>query len=196
MSSSRYQFVTRWRVEGTPEEVYRLIDAPDDLVRWWPAVWLRVETLEPGDTEGIGKVVRYLSKGWLPYLLQWTGRAVEKEFPNRIVLRAFGDFEGEGRWSFKADGPNVDIEYLWTIEANKPLLRYLSFLLKPVFAANHNWAMARGEESLRLELARRRATNADELARVAAPPQPTFLSPRRRRRLGLPIPDEGPARTG
>lgn len=195
MSSSQYRFVTRWRVDGTPEEVFRIIDAPTEFVRWWPAVWLRVEVLDPGDEKGIGKVVRYWSKGWLPYLLQWTGRTVEKEFPSRIVLRATGDFEGEGHWSFKADGPHVDVEYLWTIEANKPLLRYLSFMFRPVFSANHLWAMARGEESLLLELARQRATSADERAQIAAPPQPTFLSPRRRR-LGLPVPEnDGPRRT-
>jgi hypothetical protein len=45
--------------------------------------------------------------------------------------------------------------------------------------------MARGEESLRLELARCRARSPEELARIASPPAPTFLSPRRRRRLGL-----------
>jgi hypothetical protein len=44
----------------------------------------------------------------------------------------------------------------WDIRADKPLLRYLSFLFKPIFSANHRWAMARGEESLRLELGRRR----------------------------------------
>ena len=44
---------------------------------------------------------------------------------------------------------------LGRIRAEKPLLRYLSFLLKPVFSANHRWAMARGEESLRAELGRR-----------------------------------------
>jgi hypothetical protein len=187
MSSSQYRFVTRWRVTGTPEEVYRLIDDPADFVRWWPAVWLRVEVLNPGDSDGIGKVVRYLSKGWLPYLLQWTARTVEREFPQRLVLRASGDFEGEGRWSFRGDGPEVAIEYAWTIEANKPLLRYLSFLLRPLFALNHRWAMARGEESLRLELARRHAPNEAERGKVAAPPQPTFLGERRRRRLGLPV---------
>jgi hypothetical protein len=191
MPGTRYRFLTRWRFEGTPEEVYRIIDDPEGFVRWWPAVWLRVEVLEPGDRQGIGKLVRVLSKGWLPYLLQWTARTIEKEFPNRMVLRASGEFEGEGRWSFRADGPNVAVEYQWTIEANKPLLRYLSFLLRPIFAANHGWAMARGEESLRLELARRRARSGEERAQVPPPPQPTFLGPRRRRRLGLPLPGEG-----
>jgi hypothetical protein len=184
--SSQYRFFTHWRFEATPEEVYRIIDDSAEFVRWWPAVWLKVEMLEPGDARGIGKVMRYTTKGWLPYILHWTGRAVAKEYPSRLVLHATGDFEGEGSWTFRADGPHVDVEYVWAIQANKPLLRYLSFLLRPIFAANHNWAMARGEESLRLELARRHAKSPAELASIPAPPQPTFLSQRRRRRLGLP----------
>jgi len=46
--------------------------------------------------------------------------------------------------------------------------------MKPIFSANHHWAMAKGEESLKLELARRHATSAEELARIPAPPQPTL----------------------
>jgi hypothetical protein len=185
MSTSHYRFVTHWRVESTPEEVYGIIEDVTEFPRWWPAVWLRVEVLEHGDADGIGKMVRLTSKGWLPYILQWTARTEAKEFPNWVLLRASGDFDGEGRWTFRADGPHVDVKYVWTIAAKKPLLRYLSFLLRPIFAANHRWAMARGEESLRLELARRRATSQEQRARIPAPPQPVFLSERRRRRFGL-----------
>ena len=35
----------------------------------------------------------------------------------------------------------VNIIYDWRIRANKPLLRYLSFIMKPIFSANHHWAM-------------------------------------------------------
>jgi len=37
-------------------------------------------------------------------------------------------------------------------------------------------AMAKGEESLKLELARLHAASRDELVRILAPPQPTFSS--------------------
>jgi hypothetical protein len=50
----------------------------------------------------------------------------------------------------------VNITFDWKLVAEKPLLRYLSFLFKPIFSANHRWAMARGEESLKRELARKR----------------------------------------
>jgi hypothetical protein len=49
--------------------------------------------------------------------------------------------------------------------------------MKPVFGANHRWAMARGEESIALELARRHAERAGDATIVAAlpsPPAPTF----------------------
>lgn len=61
-------------------------------------------------------------------------------------------------------------------EPDKPLLRTLSFAFKPVFRANHRWAMQRGEESLRLELARRRACSPDQLAGIPTPPQASRFS--------------------
>jgi hypothetical protein len=109
MSTGRYRFVTHWRVEGTPEEVYRVIEEVEAFPRWWPAVWLRAEVLDPGDADGVGNVVRFTSKGWLPYILQWTAQTVAKEFPSWVVLRASGDFDGEGRWTFRGDGPFVDV---------------------------------------------------------------------------------------
>lgn len=185
MSASKYQFVTNWQMEARAEEVYNIINNANDFVRWWPAVWLRIETLDPGDENGIGKLTQVLSKGWLPYLLHWQARTEEKIFAKKIALSATGDFEGHGVWTFRENGSYCDIEYVWEIVANKPLLRYASFLLKPLFSANHNWAMARGEESLRLELARRRATTEEELAKIPPPPPPR-LSRRQRRKLGLP----------
>lgn len=184
MPSHDYRFLTHWRVTGTLDEVFRIIDTPADYVRWWPAVWLRVETLDAGDAQGVGSVYRVTSKGWLPYLLCWTARTLAKEFPHRIEIEARGDFDGHGCWTFRPDGPDVLLEYRWEIAANKPLLRRLSFLLRPIFAANHNWAMARGEESLWLELARRHAPTDADRARLPRPPRPTFFGPRRQRRLG------------
>ncbi len=93
-----------------------------------------------------------------------------------VTLEATGDFSGQGTWHFKQDGPRVRIRYDWKIRADKPLLRTLSFAFKPVFRANHRWAMQRGEESLRLELARRRACSPDQLAGILAPPQASRFS--------------------
>lgn len=185
MLNHHYCFVTRWSVDGTREEVFRIIEDTPAYVRWWPAVWLRVEIIEPGDTNSVGRVTRVLSKGWLPYLLSWTAVTHEKVFPERIAIEAAGDFQGRGCWTFDVSGAQTNVQYVWEIEARKPLLRYGSWLLRPIFAANHRWAMDRGLESLRLELARRRATSEQERASIPDPPGPVFVSGRRRRRLGL-----------
>jgi len=155
MSANDYHFVTRWRVDGTVEEVSDVLNNAVDLTRWWPSVYLAVKELEPGGAGGVGRVVELQTKGRLPYTLHWFFRITESRGPHGFSLEAWGDFEGRGVWKFAQNGGAVDITYDWRIRAEKPLLRYLSFLLKPIFSANHRWAMARGEESLRAELARR-----------------------------------------
>ena len=66
--------------------------------------------------------------------------------------RANGDFNGRGEWTFVQEGRSSTSPTTGGISAEKPLLRNLSFLLKPLFEANHRWAMAQGETSLKLEL--------------------------------------------
>jgi len=70
-------------------------------------------------------------------------------------LAAEGDFVGTGEWTFTPDGDHVNVRYDWRIRADKPLLRYGTFVFRPFFSANHRWAMAQGEESLKRELERR-----------------------------------------
>jgi hypothetical protein len=157
MPSNTYLMQTRWRLAAPREEVYRILEDSPDFVRWWPAVWLKAEVLEPGDSDGIGKRVRFLTKGWLPYKLRWTALSTEKVSPERLRIEASGDFNGEGCWTLAESSGETTADYRWEIEAEKPLLKYLSFLFRPIFVANHNWAMRSGEESLKQELLRRHA---------------------------------------
>ncbi|HEV2912211.1 MAG TPA: hypothetical protein VGX92_02745 [Pyrinomonadaceae bacterium] len=174
MPVNEYHFVNRWCVEGTVAEVSEVIENARELPRWWPSVYLEVEEREPGGEGGVGKLISLRAKGWLPYTLRINFRTIESRSPHGFTLEASGDLEGVGVWSFEQDGPLVNITYDWRIHANKPLIRALSFLLKPIFASNHRWTMRRGEQSLKLELARRRARTPEEAARIASPPGPTF----------------------
>ncbi len=155
-----YHFITHWRLRGTVAEILEVLGNADDLPRWWPSVYLEVTTR--------GDLVELYTKGWLPYTLRWSFRVTERK-PDGFIIEALGDFVGRGEWTLMQDGDFADIVYDWRIRAEKPLLRLLSPLLKPIFAANHRWAMARGEESLRIELARRHGEA------VPAPPPPTFV---------------------
>lgn len=172
MSATDYHFVTDWRVEATCGEVADILREPLTLVDWWPSVYLAATELSPANADGVGRRVRLRTKGWLPYTLDWEFVVVESNYPHRFVLEASGDFVGRGVWTFVQDGPFVNVRYDWRIRADKPLLRAGSTLLAPLFALNHRWAMAQGESSLKLELARRRTTNAAQRASIPPPPGP------------------------
>ena len=167
-----YHFITRWRVEGTCGEVADVLGDPLAFPRWWPAVYLEVQPIEPPDARGLGRRVSVVSKGFLPYTIRWESQTTESRYPHGFTIGARGDLDGRGIWTFEQHGPFVDITYDWRLRAEKPLLRHLSFLLKPLFESNHRSAMAQGEDSLKLELLRRRATTDAARAAVPMPPAP------------------------
>jgi hypothetical protein len=167
-----YHFVTQWRVKGACGEVADVLGDPLSLAQWWPSVYSKVEEIEPPDSRGLGRRVRLVTQGWLPYTLCWEFVVTSSNYPHGFTIVAHGDFNGTGVWTFEQDGDHVDITYDWRIAAEKPLLRNLSLLLKPLFSANHRWAMSQGEISLKLELARRRTASNALRATIPPPPGP------------------------
>ena len=171
--SNEYHFTTRWRLKGTAEEVAVALRDAEELPRWWPSVYLDVRLIREGDERGIGRVVDLWTKGWLPYTLRWRFTTMRNDGAAGLALHADGDFVGEGVWTFSQNGPYVEAVYDWRIAAEKPLLKRLTWLLRPIFSANHRWAMRKGEESMRLELIRRRLPPG-QAHQIPAPPGPTF----------------------
>ncbi len=172
VSPNDYHFLTTWRVDGTTGEVADVLRDPLDLVRWWPAVYLGAEELDSPDLRGLGQRVRLHTRGWLPYTLWWEFVVTESRYPERFGFDVTGDFRGHGLWTLEQDGAHVNATFDWRIHAEKPLLRRLAPLLRPLLEANHRWAMAQGEQSLRLELLRRRAATPDARRSVPPPPGP------------------------
>jgi len=167
--SNEYHFITQWIVTATCQEVSEILEDAEALKKWWPSVYLDVRVLNEGGINGIGKIVDLYTKGWLPYTLRWKFEVTASHKPNGFTIRAFGDLEGTGTWSFKQEGAQCRIIYDWNIVGEKPLFKYFSFVLKPIFARNHRWAMKKGMESLMLELKRKRGE-----PDVPAPHPPTF----------------------
>ncbi|MFN8524285.1 MAG: polyketide cyclase [Chloroflexota bacterium] len=155
-TSNEYVFVDRWRVRGAVQEVSDIIGDAPGLVTWWGSVYESVEIVEPGDARGVGQVVRIVAHGRLPYTVRFSFRITESRAPHGFSLEAWGDFNGTGMWTFAQVGPWVDVRYDWRIKAEKPVLKWLSFALKPIFAWNHRWCMAQGQEGLRRLLESRR----------------------------------------
>ena len=175
MAGNDYHFVDRWRVEGDIKEVADILEDALSLPRWWGSVYFDVKQLEAGGEGGLGKLIRLHAGGWLPYTLRIDFRTVAANYPRGFSMEATGDLEGKGIWTFEQEGAFVNITYDWTIRANKPIVEKFSFLLKPIFRSNHNWTMNRGQESLKLELLRRRAKSEAELAKIPKGPRPSFV---------------------
>jgi hypothetical protein len=192
VAANDYHFITVWRIPATAEEITDVLGDAPGLARWWPSVYLQVRETAPGDERGVGKVVELWTKGFLPYTLRWRFTVTESHPPNGFSLEADGDFLGRGIWTLHQergadapDGPLTNVTYDWQVFAEKGILKTLSPILKPIFRSNHRWAMARGEESLTLELARRHATaDATISAAIPRPPGPTFPHNLRLRRRG------------
>ncbi len=156
MAANDYHFITRWRLPATIDEVADILADAEDLVRWWPSVYLKVTVVEEGEPSGLGRVVDLHTKGRLPYTLNWSMRVTDVNLPHGFAIEAWGDFVGRGIWTLTQDGDVADVVHDWKIRADKPLLRTFSPLLKPLFSWNHHWAMSQGEESILREIDRRR----------------------------------------
>ena len=154
VATNDFYFITKWRFKATCEEIFEILGNPLSLTEWWPEVYLKVDELQIGDEIGIGRVIALHTKGWLPYTLKWQFRVSHVSRPNGFSLVASGDFVGTGEWTFVQIGDEVEVTYDWHVRAEKPLLRRLSGLLKPIFSMNHEWAMKKGEIALKKELYR------------------------------------------
>jgi hypothetical protein len=169
MATNDYKFLSHWRVKGNIDDVAAVISDPMDLPRWWPSVYRSITA----ETQSDGTVVYSLvTKAWLPYTLYWRFKSIPADPPRRILIEAVDDLEGSGEWLLEQDGEYVNLTYDWRVEARKPLLRALSGVFRPLFVANHRWAMARGEESLKRELLLRQRGGDD----AGLPPVPPPIS--------------------
>jgi hypothetical protein len=155
--SNVYHFVTSWRVRASASEIWELVTNPEDLVRWFPATFLDAERAQPAADLRPGSHLRFHVKGWLPYTLRFEGRIHELDDLRKCSVDVWGDFEGRLDCEFEERGEHCTVRFDWNIRVQKPLVRWLSFPLKALFCSNHLWVMLRGWQSLRVEIADRRA---------------------------------------
>jgi hypothetical protein len=171
MALHDYHLVTRWVSSGTLDDIAALLRDTAGLARWFPAVVRDVDIVRPGDASGLGQVVALRVKGWMPHTLSFCFRVVDVRHPTGFTLEVWGDFEGRLVCQAVEEGSQVLIYFDWRVRVQKPFVRHFTWLLRPFFVSNHRWVVARGEESLDLELRRRRGSRAGE---IPPPPGPTF----------------------
>jgi len=164
MSDGRfpYEIVSHWRVAGALDDVYAVLSDAASMPGWWPEAYTRISEVTPGDRDGRGRVSEIVTRGFLPYDVNWRLTVVAVEPPTMIRVTASGDVSGEGEWRLRRDGAAVALAYTWRVRVEKRWMQRLEFLLKPFFTLNHTYVMRRGEVGLRRELARRAGHSDDD----------------------------------
>jgi hypothetical protein len=152
---TQYRFVDTWHVPAPVEEVYDIVGDTLRYPEWWGASFLQV-TGDDGPPRP-GRRASVVARGFLPYKIRWNGVVREADPPNGFTIDLSGDFDGWGRWILAPEGEGTRAELDWRPGVNKPLIRYLTPVLRPIFAKNHYWAMDRGQEGIRELIERRRA---------------------------------------
>jgi len=158
MTAAYYDFLSHWTFDGASiEEVADVLEDTASLPRWWPELFRRVTILKPGGVHGLGEVAQCECRARLPYTLRFTYTSTEVRYPHGSTIESTGDLMGRGVWTLRERPGGTDVDYSWRVDLEKPLLRLLTPVLRPLLAWNHEWSMRKGEEGLRRELERRRA---------------------------------------
>lgn len=178
MASNDYHFVETWKLNATVEELAVIFKDATSLTQWWSNCFLAVETYNAG-TESVGQQGRVHVRGFLPYTLQFEFTITAFNYPEQIQVAVQGDFEGRYIFMVEENDGDVTLTFDTRLHVTKPIIRYLSWMLKPLFKANHRWCMERGLVQIEQELARRRSTRRPKPATRILPlpqrsPAPAF----------------------
>jgi hypothetical protein len=148
---AEYRFLDHWVVPFPIERVYAAVGEPLNYPLWWSDVF--VDATGDSGPPAAGNKVTVVARGFLPYKLRFTLETTEVEEPTRIKSVLRGDFQGSGEWNLREEDGATIAELDWRPVVNKPIVKTLTPVLRPVFRSNHNWTMKRGQAHILTYLA-------------------------------------------
>jgi hypothetical protein len=143
----QYSFTTHWLLDADIGPVWDCIMAVEQWPEWWPAV-RTVTPLQPGGSDGVGKVTRFTWRGCLPYRLTFDMRVAEVVRHRRLGGIASGELQGTGVWHFDPIPDGTYVRYDWRVRTAKPWMNLLAPVFEPAFRWNHDHVMATGGAGL------------------------------------------------
>jgi len=155
MATNYYVFVDKFTAPCDVETAYQYIHRIEEYPRWWGKVYKKIVKLKDVPPDTTGAKYRVTVGGFLPYTLTIENEITLVDRPHRIAFIAYGDLEGKGTWSFKPVAGGTEITFEWRVAANKSIIRALSFILKPLFRANHVYCVKKANEGIRQDLQRK-----------------------------------------
>lgn len=143
--ANEYVFIDEWDVDAPAEAVFEALADARTYPEWWKPVYIAVDADGPPE---VGCVSRQEFKGRLPYQLETRSEIVRLESPRQFEVRVEGDLRGRGVWTLTPRNGGVHVRFDWRVFADRPLLRHLTPILRPLFRWNHNWSIKRAIEGL------------------------------------------------
>ena len=134
-----FHFDRTWRFDVPVE---RLWDAVSDTTRfpeWFP--WLDADHLGPLVP---GTVARFRVDPPLPYRLNLTVSVLEVEDGRSVDTHVSGDLAGPARLEVEPDGDSSSARLAWSLIVQRPALRVVERLARPVMVWGHDAIVARG----------------------------------------------------
>ena len=103
----------------------------------------------------------------MPYDLRTRSVVVALDAPHTVTADVDGDLRGRGTWTLTPSASGTHVRFDWHVHADRPLLRVLTPLLRPLFRWNHDWAIARAREGLESYALRHAATTTAHIAKAS-----------------------------
>jgi len=144
---ARFALVSHWHLAAPIDPVWDAIYGVEHWPEWWRYV-LKVESIEPGDADGVGALRRYTWGSRLPYQLTFEMRVTRLDKPRTIEGTAAGELCGQGRWTLSPVADTTRVRYDWVVSATRPWMNLLAPILAPAFRWNHSQVMAAGARGL------------------------------------------------
>ncbi len=156
-TANYYEFLDRFEAPCDLETAWEYISKPENYPAWWGKIYKEAsKTMNADGTETMKVVVA----GFLPYTLTIYNKTTLLKKPFVLHFDAWGDLQGKGVWKLEAlENGNTFVTFDWRVAADKAVIRWFSFLLKPLFRANHHFCIVEAEKGLRADLQRMKAEN-------------------------------------
>jgi uncharacterized protein YndB with AHSA1/START domain len=143
--AGEYVFIDEWDVDAPQERVFDALADARTYPRWWTPTYKQVESDGPPE---VGRESQQRFGGRLPYTLETRSRIVRMSPPDEFEVEVDGDLRGRGTWTLTPRDGKVHVRFDWRVFADRPLLRYLTPLLRPLFRWNHNVAIGQAMKGL------------------------------------------------
>ena len=143
--AQEYLFVDEWDVEAPQERVFDALADARTYPEWWTPIYKECKAEGPPE---VGRVSTQRFSAKLPYTLETRSKVVSMDRPNKLEVDVEGDLRGHGRWTLTPNDGKVHVRFDWQVFADRPLLRYLTPVLRPLFRWNHNEAIKAAMKNL------------------------------------------------